>query len=437
MNKTLKTGLKRTGFLLLMACLAVSSFAAKPPATPTPTPTPTPPPSPVNLGSGITVDGNYNDWNLTEDFFADMHRAGKLDKPIESKLYLRYNCASETLFILVLNVEGVPALDIPGTAFFKNGVNVVVGENADPSTFQWIEENGDLIGWEGSWQTAPGEYWVKAHIQVYDDGDSQTSATSLGNNLIGISIDCSGFIPNELYAIGGIVFNDSDKDGIFDSGDISEPGIPGVPVYLKDEDGNLLEQTVSSDDGSYLFEGLVSGNYTVVVGDLPDGLKDYYALTTPGQYDVIITNTDSLDNNFGFALQTIPVFSSGTGKTIGYWKHQLATNGKPDISASVMQGYIDGVEAFYIPNPFQFNDADEFADANAVLAITSSLPLDLLKKQLLATEFNEVSGRGLDNELLQVTLLQWGEYLVASNCSDAALVLQAKDIFDAINNTGE
>jgi len=37
------------------------------------------------------VDGNIGEWDLANDFFANMYRAGKTDKEIESKLYLRYD----------------------------------------------------------------------------------------------------------------------------------------------------------------------------------------------------------------------------------------------------------------------------------------------------------------------------------------------------------
>ncbi len=39
-----------------------------------------------------------------------MYRAGKPDKPVEAKAYLRYDCVLNTLYVLVLTEPGVPAL---------------------------------------------------------------------------------------------------------------------------------------------------------------------------------------------------------------------------------------------------------------------------------------------------------------------------------------
>ena len=46
------------------------------------------------------VDGISNEWNLSSDLFANMYQAGKPDKPVLSKLYIRYACDTETLYVL-------------------------------------------------------------------------------------------------------------------------------------------------------------------------------------------------------------------------------------------------------------------------------------------------------------------------------------------------
>ena len=58
-----------------------------------------------------TIDGDYSEWNLTDDFFADMREAGKYDgtKELLSKAYLRYDCNTFTLYVLVLVEDGVTA----------------------------------------------------------------------------------------------------------------------------------------------------------------------------------------------------------------------------------------------------------------------------------------------------------------------------------------
>jgi hypothetical protein len=63
--------------------------------------------------------------------------------------------------------------------------------------------------------------------------------------------------------IGGHVYLDANNNGMLDAG---EPPIPGTILALTGTDllGNPVQQsTQTADDGSYLFEGLRAGNYTI------------------------------------------------------------------------------------------------------------------------------------------------------------------------------
>jgi protocatechuate 3,4-dioxygenase beta subunit len=61
-------------------------------------------------------------------------------------------------------------------------------------------------------------------------------------------------------AIGDLVWEDLDADGVQDAG---EPGIPGVTVELYDCQGNLVETAVTGANGEYLFDNLMPGCYEV------------------------------------------------------------------------------------------------------------------------------------------------------------------------------
>ena len=139
------------------------------------------PPEPT-YGSA-NVDGNESEWDLTNDFFARMYRAGKPDKKVESKLYLRYDCNTQTLYALVLVEQGVTVLPQPDDAFIKLGnatklVDGNYGDDGTPPDFAWITQNSTYYGFEASTPLAPGSYTnLNVHVQVSDEG-SQTSAVA-------------------------------------------------------------------------------------------------------------------------------------------------------------------------------------------------------------------------------------------------------------------
>ena len=86
--------------------------------------------------------------------------------------------------------------------------------------------------------------------------------------------------PNRL---GDYVWADSNKNGLQDDG---EPGVPGVPVTLKDGTGATVGTTTTGADGKYLFDNLNDGTYIVCfdVAKLP---ADYagYSLTAKDKGD--------------------------------------------------------------------------------------------------------------------------------------------------------
>jgi hypothetical protein len=135
------------------------------------------------------VDGVYAEWNLTNDFFADMYRAGKPDKPLESKLYLCYDCTTSTMYAFVLcEPDVVGYIDsLVTTAWIAIGsrnnkvVNELAGNDGVPPDFAWVGQgfDGDPLhvkGCEASFQILPGSYIIIAHIIIWDV-TGQASAT--------------------------------------------------------------------------------------------------------------------------------------------------------------------------------------------------------------------------------------------------------------------
>jgi hypothetical protein len=265
--------------------------------------------------------------------------------------------------------------------------------------------------------------------------------------------------PADTFAISGTVFADFDRDGTRDAG---ESPLANVSVELSSGDGLSVTAVMSDALGRFSFAGLTAGAYGATVpassiaADFNETLAQYYTPTVaPGP---ITLAADSAGNDFGFALDANSILDDlsatdpdgdgtsigGTGKTIGFWKHQnrvaLLGRGRAQVDAATLQGYLDAVEALALPDPFQFDDASEFRSALEILDSTSSDELDLLRKQLLGTELNYVAGLGLTGDLqpLQEQVIAEAEY--ALNHPDLYTreeILALKDVCDAINNTGE
>ncbi|HHY55971.1 MAG TPA: hypothetical protein GYA08_11095, partial [Chloroflexi bacterium] len=176
-----------THILMAMILMLVMTLMATTPALAVVSPQPT-------YGKAV-IDGGYAEWNLADDYFASMYRAAKPEKPVESTLYLRYDCATSTGYALVLAQPGVDVLMQPDDAFVKlgNSTKLVDGNAA---SFAWVQPNpqtGRAQGWEASFSLAPGSYAnLNVHTQVYHDG-SQTSAVI--DRAIPILIECPAMTP--------------------------------------------------------------------------------------------------------------------------------------------------------------------------------------------------------------------------------------------------
>lgn len=192
-----RRGAGTRGTVVLTAALVVLSALFAPGASGIP-------PAP-GYGTAV-VDGLYEEWEFTDDFFADMYRAGDPGKPLESKLYLRYDCEGQVMFVLVLTEQDVIGFHSSGSTDPTSWVAVdhhnqkVVNEDAGndgfPPDFSWVGQGYDgnpehMLGFEASFPMTPGTYHLFVHTLVWDDLEEQTSAT-IGHPRSGplLVIDC-------------------------------------------------------------------------------------------------------------------------------------------------------------------------------------------------------------------------------------------------------
>ncbi len=137
-------------------------------------------------------------------------------------------------------------------------------------------------------------------------------------NLTGSDLDNDfGFWRVEPGSIGDQVFIDNNGNGVYDTGDTP---IAGVTVTLY-RDGQPFATTVSGPDGTYLFDNLGPGNYTVEVDtgdpDIPGGL-----FATVSRYDkALAAGENYLTADFPFVpliSKTVDKVYATTGQTLTF-----------------------------------------------------------------------------------------------------------------------
>ena len=248
------------------------------------------------------IDGAYGEWNLTDDFFANLYRSGDPSKTVEGKLYLRYDCDNEILYALVLAVPGLYIDTTPAENWIKiydiqNG-SLVDGNSAN---FAWVIESGDTVGWEASVSLAAGWYnKLEVHTNVFDEGDFQTSSTGRTGWEIPLLLHCG-----DSCVIGDYVWHDADWEG-----DQDEPkataGIPNISVALRDSTGGLIDLTETNSHGYYWFTVPCDGMYKIDVDENDQDMPAGYRLTTeltygPDPMTVNLTGASYYDADFGYA----------------------------------------------------------------------------------------------------------------------------------------
>jgi hypothetical protein len=144
------------------------------------------------------VNGDDSEWAIPGDFFSDMYRAGNpANVPILAKLYLRYDCTNNILYVLVQTESGVILdlsktdehwVEIDGT----KKVNDLSGDDGTPPDFAFVPTSGPpYTGWEASISLLPGTYTLEVHSNVIDAaGNQQTSDTDRAG--IDLFICCGG-----------------------------------------------------------------------------------------------------------------------------------------------------------------------------------------------------------------------------------------------------
>lgn len=249
------------------------------------------------------------------------------------------------------------------------------------------------------------------------------------------------------FQVSGTVFTDANSNGLLDA---NEFGVGDVTVKLSDGEGT---QTVKTDsEGNYIFIA-TEGTYTVSVdsltadSDFNERLFELWNPTTPISQEVAI-GPDSADNDFGFEADIDAVIEGidngdypTTGKSYKWWRKEflrvLNGNANTAYTEAELLAFAHAVEDLALLDEYDWTPGQElqqiyailnnhaFSDGDGVeeMSLENKFngrqdPYFDLLRELLTTELNHVSGRGLSDLFLQEVLVNWGEGILDNNPAD-------------------
>ncbi|MDR7683749.1 fibrinogen-binding adhesin SdrG C-terminal domain-containing protein, partial [Staphylococcus argenteus] len=122
-------------------------------------------------------------------------------------------------------------------------------------------------------------------VQMVTLSSDSSKSASMGNAL-GFTNNQSGGAGQEVYKIGNYVWEDTNKNGIQELGEV---GVKGVTVVAYDNKTNKeVGRTITDEKGGYLIPNLPNGDYRVEFSNLPQGYE-----VTPSKQG----NNEELDSN--------------------------------------------------------------------------------------------------------------------------------------------
>ena len=256
-----------------------------------------------------------------------------------------------------------------------------------------------------------------------------------------------GTTPPTTASISGTVYVDMNENMVRDAG---EPAIANVTVELVDAAGATVT-TLTETDGSWSFDQVPAGTWTVSVPsatpgnatDFNEQLEDSLDPTTPGSLTVDLQGSDSTDNDFGFRFDLFAIHDDfsrwdpdcdgvtfcGNNKSRVWWKvtmhdawscppgHGWGWSSSSTTQNANLLALLTTVEGLWLADPFSFGSTDRLRCAYDQLKQRRTTWRRAVKRQLLALELNEASGRGLAGDgpaQLQTLFAEATEFFVAN-----------------------
>jgi uncharacterized repeat protein (TIGR01451 family) len=239
--------------------------------------------------------------------------------------------------------------DVNGDGVLTPGVDALIGTKTTNGgglySFTNLAEGFDYLAVVDAADSALLSYFSAVPYQT------STANSQVIDNLAGSYLNADfGFWKVEPSSIGDQVFIDADGNGLYNTA-IDSP-LGGVTVSLL-RDGSPVTTTTSAPDGTYLFDNLGPGNYTVVVNASSMAVPAGYAPSV-GQYSVSLNpGDDFLDADFPFA----PLISKSVDKAFAQTGDTLSFGVNVNYAGSSLLS--DAQVRDYLPNGTSFAAAGQ------------------------------------------------------------------------------
>lgn len=172
-----------------------------------------------------------------------------------------------------------------------------------------------------------------------------------------------GFNPDG-QAIGDYVWSDANNNGVQNLG---EPGIGGVTVELLDGDGDPFDPIVTTTTnaaGWYMFTGLDSTTYQVMVHDGPGTPLEDYTLVSGPESNPNPTTDITLDPDEIYVLADFGYYNTNLGSMGDYVWFDTDNDDEQDPSEVGVEGVT--LALYWDENANEIIDPDEMAIANTI-----------------------------------------------------------------------
>jgi fimbrial isopeptide formation D2 family protein/uncharacterized repeat protein (TIGR01451 family) len=210
--------------------------------------------------------------------------------------------------------DGLPDSNESG----RDGIGVVVRWDGPDGTVAMPVVSDAAGGW-GISSLPPGEYHVQLDMASVPGGEVVTTPIDWVATLVSSGTERFDFGLARYASLGNSVWIDADGDGVVDPG---EEGIGGVYVNLFAPSGELAAIAITDGTGSYRFDSLVPGTYSVELDpdSVPTGLLATFDRDgSPDLATIVVLSSGSIvpDANFGFQ-QGLPVTGFATTRLVGW-----------------------------------------------------------------------------------------------------------------------